>query len=87
MYTPDNVVFKWEEDNAVTYNSEMEMAQFKIGHIEHKDCTGDFEGKTFFRLLFFFFQYLIIQTLWASFCVSLYISIGVSLQISLWVSI
>lgn len=47
VYTPDNVVFKWEEDNAITYNREMEMAQFEIGHIEHKDCTGDFEENNF----------------------------------------
>ncbi|XP_052828513.1 glycine receptor subunit alpha-2 isoform X3 [Octopus bimaculoides] len=47
VYTPDNVVFEWDDGSAVTHNRQMELSQFTISNITFGDCHRDYEENNF----------------------------------------
>lgn len=47
VYTPDNVVFEWENGTAVTHNKDMELSQFTIDNITFGKCFRDYEENNF----------------------------------------
>lgn len=47
VYTPDNVVFEWDDGTAVTHNKNMELSQFTIDNITFGKCHRDYEENNF----------------------------------------
>lgn len=51
VYTPDNVIFKWREDNPVSHFQHMQMAQFEISKITPGNCSVKYEENSFTCIL------------------------------------
>ncbi|CAE1306645.1 GLRA2 [Acanthosepion pharaonis] len=47
VYTPDNVIFKWMENDPVSHFQNMEMAQFEISAIQPWNCSIKYEENSF----------------------------------------
>ncbi|XP_052824041.1 glycine receptor subunit alpha-2 [Octopus bimaculoides] len=55
VYTPDNVVFMWQDNNPVAIYGKLEMAQFVIDDIQPENCSTKHEENEFTCIVAFIY--------------------------------
>ncbi|CAI9722939.1 glycine receptor subunit alpha-2-like isoform X2 [Octopus vulgaris] len=55
VYTPDNVVFMWQDNNPVSIYGKLEMAQFVIDDIQPENCSTKYEENEFTCIVAFIY--------------------------------